>query len=255
MTPGESQSGGGSHLANGSDSQANGASGDQPRSTASTSGGQLMSEIQSSRSAGGSGPQGSGSASGEGSSTTAAQSGQSYPGQSSSMAMAASPGSAGSAQDASQSMDQPGIPQLSMNVDMSKQQEQSNPVAARRGRNWAWSDGPRTQTPIVRSLHLHCFDDRWVLLPDNGKTDQAVVIPFDGTPEQRAEKLADAIRRRVDEWGFALAGGYWKPELVVDVAPDASWRFGQLTRLFEGSGLEIRQRERSAQQHGRRSPR
>lgn len=132
-------------------------------------------------------------------------------------------------------------PQLSLSVEYDKS-KQADPVAARRGRNWAWRDGPRTQTPVVRKVHLHCFADSWVLLPDNGDVNLALTIPFKGTPEQRAVVLAKAIIDRVDSWGLALAGGYWKPVLIVDVAPQAAWRFDQLKRLMEGSGLEIKLR-------------
>ena len=132
-------------------------------------------------------------------------------------------------------------PQLSLSVEYDKS-KQAAPVSARRGRNWAWRDGPRTQTPVVRKVHLHCFVDSWVLLPDNGDVNLALTIPFKGTPEQRAVVLAKAIIDRVDSWGLALAGGYWKPVLIVDVAPQAAWRFDQLKRLMEGSGLEVKLR-------------
>ncbi|MEM7475191.1 MAG: hypothetical protein AAF483_09385 [Planctomycetota bacterium] len=138
---------------------------------------------------------------------------------------------------------------LGLNVDFGKT-ENAKPVAATRGRNWAWRDGPRTQTPVVRNLYLHCFDDRWVLLPENGDLKQATTVLFAGTPEDRAVVLAKAVMKRVDEWGLALLGGYWKPVLVVDVAPKAAWRYNQLVRLLEGSGIEIRKRTKTASNPG-----
>ncbi|MCR9291941.1 MAG: hypothetical protein NXI32_04425 [bacterium] len=187
-----------------------------------------------------------GQSSGDSTTSAGAQSGQSYPGMSSSMAMQSSSGSSTPSPTDSEMAEQQAAPQFSMNVDLSDREQNTRPVAAGRGRDWAWSDGPRTQNPIVRSLYLHCYDDRWILLPENGKPDQGFLIPFDGTPEERAELLAKAVQRRVEEWGFALSGGYWKPELVVDVAPGAEWRYRQLVRLFEGSGLDIRQRTNTA---------
>lgn len=132
----------------------------------------------------------------------------------------------------------PAMPQLSL--DFSKDQERPQPVASQRGRNWAWSDGPRTQTPVVRSIRLHCFKDRWVLLPDDGNPNKGTTISFDQPPQARAEALAQAVQDRVKSWGLALTGGYWKPVIVVDVAPDAAWRFAQLEQLLTGSGLELR---------------
>lgn len=135
-------------------------------------------------------------------------------------------------------------PSLSMNANLA--QRSSSPVASALGRNWAWKHGSRTQTPVVRSLHLHVFSDRWVLLPDDGNVEKATVIPFSQSPEARAVQLAESIRQRVEDWGLALAGGYWKPVLVVDTAPDATWRYDQLARLLEGSGLEVQRRARTA---------
>jgi hypothetical protein len=85
--------------------------------------------------------------------------------------------------------------------------------------------------------------DQWLLLPEaRSAASNGTAITYDGTPQQRAEKLAAAIADRVDSWGLALSGGYWKPILVVEVDPAVEWRFDQLRQLLAGSGLEI-QRE------------
>ena len=118
---------------------------------------------------------------------------------------------------------------------------QSDPVARQRGRNWAWSEGPPSKTAVVRSIRVVCYNDRWVMMQD-GTTSAQVTIPIGRTPQASAEKLAKAIADRVSHWGIALGGGYWKPELVVDVAPDADARYAQLERLLEGSGLTVRRR-------------
>ncbi|QDV27884.1 hypothetical protein [Aureliella helgolandensis] len=116
----------------------------------------------------------------------------------------------------------------------------SRPVAAHRGRDWAWSQGPPTQTPVVRNIRVVCYEDRWVILADPSSGSSETSISMDSSPQQRAESLAKLIQKRVEGWGIALTSGYWKPVLVVDVAPNADWRFEQLTRLFEGSGLDVR---------------
>lgn len=223
--------------------QANQGQADQGQFAASSSNGSAEGSGSSAAGAAAGQP---GQSSGDSTTSAGAQSGQSYPGMSSSMAMQSSSGSSAPSPTDSEMGEQQAAPQFSMNVDLSDREQNTPPVAAGRGRDWAWSDGPRTQNPIVRSLYLHCYDDRWILLPENGKPDQGFLIPFDGTPEERAELLAKAVHRRVEEWGFALSGGYWKPELVVDVAPGAEWRYRQLVRLFEGSGLDIRQRTNTA---------
>ncbi len=151
-------------------------------------------------------------------------------------------GSGSSSQPSTDTSDQQGSPQLSLDKTFNGQkQEAVAPVASRRGRGWAWSQGPRTQTPVGRSIRMQCLEDRWIVLPDSGQANDpaAVTIAFDTTPQQRAEKLAKVVAERVDSWGLALTGGYWKPVLVVDVGAGAEWRFNQLQQLLDASGLEI----------------
>lgn len=147
---------------------------------------------------------------------------------------------------------QPGSPvqanSPSLSMDMtgnnagSSRDSQSEPVARQRGRNWAWSEGPPSKTPVVRSIRVVCYNDRWVLMQDNASTSNQVTVAIGQSPQASAEKLAKAITDRVSGWGIALGSGYWKPELVVDVAPGADSRYGQLERLLEGSGLKVRRR-------------
>ncbi|MFN3191515.1 MAG: hypothetical protein ACE361_13485 [Aureliella sp.] len=137
--------------------------------------------------------------------------------------------------------EQNGAPSLGMQVGQ-QNAERSRPLARQRGSNWALDSRSRSRTAVVRPIQLQCLEDRWLILPDDGDVRRASSIPYEGTPEQRADQLAKQIRDRVANWGIALTGGYWRPVLVVEVAPEADWRFNQLKNLFEGSGLEIRRR-------------
>ena len=136
---------------------------------------------------------------------------------------------------------QSGAPSMSMQAGQQRG-ETSSPLARQRGSNWALDSRSRTRTAVVRPIQLQCYGDRWLVLPDDGDVRKASTITYDGTPEQRADQLAKEIQKRVENWGIALTGGYWRPVLVVDVAPKADWRFNQLQNLFEGSGLEIRRK-------------
>lgn len=110
------------------------------------------------------------------------------------------------------------------------------------GRTWSWSQGPANQTAVVRSIRVRCEEDRWIIFGD-AESKTPFEIPFDGTPQQRAEKLARHVAGRVEGWGLAIMGGYWKPILTVEVAPGAEWRYEQLERLLDGSGLDVKRRE------------
>lgn len=120
-----------------------------------------------------------------------------------------------------------------------KAQENAEAVAKRKGRNWAWSAGPARDTAIVRSIRIVCYEDRWLVLPEVGSTRKPETIMLDVALQTSAEELAKVVADRVDRWGFALSGGYWKPVLEVEVAPRGQRRFDQLKRLLDGSGLDI----------------
>lgn len=139
------------------------------------------------------------------------------------------------------SQDPASMPQLSLNRTFSSEPNQSaKPVASSKGRGWAWTQGPPSQTSVARSIRLRCLADRWIVLADSGSSRQPeVTILLEGPLEQSAEQLARIVADRVDGWGLALAGGYWKPVLQVEVAAGAQWRFTQLQQLFAGSGLEV----------------
>jgi hypothetical protein len=164
-----------------------------------------------------------------------------------SMSAASTNGGQSAPNAATQSTASPGdaqtAPQLSLNQTFGASpspNESATPVAARKGRGWAWSKGPPSQTCVVRAIRMQCLEDRWVVLADSGHNrEQPTTILFDDTPQSRAEKLAKIVADRVDQWGLALAGGYWKPILEVEVAAGAEWRFTQLQQLLASSGLDV----------------
>ncbi|MEZ6075434.1 MAG: hypothetical protein R3C56_07105 [Pirellulaceae bacterium] len=123
-------------------------------------------------------------------------------------ALAAAPGS--TSQPPDDMNGQQASPQLSLNKNFNGQRQESTaPVASRRGRGWAWSQGPPSQTSVGRSIRLQCLADRWIVLPDSGKANDpsAIAITFDLSPQQRAERLAQMVAERVDSWGLRSAVG------------------------------------------------
>ena len=98
---------------------------------------------------------------------------------------------------------------------------------------------PGANTAIVRTIRIACYQDRWVVLPEQAGKDKPQTVMLDVALQSSAEELAKIIADRVDRWGFALSGGYWKPVLEVEVADGGQVRFDQLRRLLDGSGLDI----------------
>jgi uncharacterized protein YoxC len=132
-----------------------------------------------------------------------------------------------------------GTPTLDMNMRKGNKQQNADAVAKRRGRNWAWTAGPSRQTAVVRHIRIQCYEDRWVVLPDAGTKDKPQTVMLDVSLQTSAEQLAKIVTDRVDRWGYALSQGYWKPILQVEVAPRSEYRYTQLQRLLDGSGLEV----------------
>lgn len=117
---------------------------------------------------------------------------------------------------------------------------QSAPLADKRGRNWALPNATDDATGIVRPLRLAVLPDRLIILPDRDERRPPEVVLIEGEMSKNVDKFVAKIWDRIEEWGMAVAGGYWKPVLNVDVAQGAESRFQQLKKLLQGSGLEIR---------------
>ncbi len=130
-------------------------------------------------------------------------------------------------------------PMMDMNMRKGDKKQNAEAVAKRRGRNWAWSAGPPRQTAVVRHIRVQCYEDRWVVMPDAGTKDKPQTVMLDVSLQTSAEQLAKVVTDRVDRWGYALSEGYWKPVLQVEVAPRSDFRYTQLQRLLDGSGLEV----------------
>ncbi|RMF39837.1 MAG: hypothetical protein D6753_12905 [Planctomycetota bacterium] len=113
-------------------------------------------------------------------------------------------------------------------------------------RDWTWKQIPPGHTAVVRPIRIHCFADRWIVIPDDGNLDRAVTIPANLPIEQRGMQVATAVDQMVRRWGMAVAGGYWKPVLEVDVAAGAEAQYRVLEALMRRAGLEITARQPSA---------
>ncbi len=115
----------------------------------------------------------------------------------------------------------------------------SNTTGTGSARDWTWKQIPPGHTAVVRPIRIHCFADRWIVIPDDGNLSQAVTIAADQPIHDRGMQTAAAVDRMVRRWGMAVAGGYWKPVLEVDVAPGAEHQFQLLESLMRSAGLQV----------------
>ncbi len=132
-------------------------------------------------------------------------------------------------------------PQPRVNIDVNGQTPPKK-LVKRNGNDWALPPDVAAMvgTSMVRMIRVECHDDRLVLLPEGGRGATNVYGFTDGDIDRASLEMATAIRDRVDRWGAAMPGGRWHPLLDVNVMPGGEFRFQQLRRLLEGSGVEIK---------------
>jgi len=117
-------------------------------------------------------------------------------------------------------------------------------LVKRGGAGWALPSDVAAMpgTAMVRMIRVECHEDRLVLLPEGGRGATNVYGFSDGNIDRASLEMATEIRDRVTRWGAAMPGGRWYPLLEVQVAPGGEFRYRQLIRLMDGSGVEIREK-------------
>jgi len=116
---------------------------------------------------------------------------------------------------------------------------QTRPLSITRGRGWAEARAEGKSTPVVREMYLVAYPDRWMLLEESNPKRSERTVELAAGPRVAGEQLGDAIRKRVDDWGIAVARGYWKPKLIVLAAPQSDASIRRLERILDGSGVQI----------------
>ena len=53
------------------------------------------------------------------------------------------------------------------------------------------------------------------------------------------DPFVNAVQARLEGWGIAGQGIFWRPVLQVDVRSDAEGRYRQLLQLLDKSGIEV----------------
>jgi hypothetical protein len=115
-------------------------------------------------------------------------------------------------------------------------------MALSKGANWGLPEHTLTATGITRPITVHCYPDRLVILPDRRDTRNPQTVPFEGSTRDAMQPFVSGIWTHMERWGMAVAGGYWKPKLLVTVFPGAETRFWELQALLADSGLDVERR-------------
>jgi hypothetical protein len=116
-------------------------------------------------------------------------------------------------------------------------------LAQSKGKDWALGKKPPRAVPIRRTIHVVVRADQMAILPENANptisTAGGTAIPMQGDTVEAVEPFVTHVRKCVDGWGIAGDGLYWRPVLVLVVAPDGKRRADDLARLLKNSGLEL----------------
>ena len=110
-------------------------------------------------------------------------------------------------------------------------------LAKTRGAGWALPTRTTGATGYLRPIRIVCSTDSIEMVDVAGQTKR---IAFSPTTESALGPMVDEIWKRIDSWGIAGTGSYWKPELRVTVAPGAEQRFQEFQGLLYQSGLAIK---------------
>jgi hypothetical protein len=79
-----------------------------------------------------------------------------------------------------------------------------------------------------------------VLVPEAISNDKPLAFVFGDDATKTIDQFVQALHKRVELWGLPPLGGYWRPQLVVQVESDAAERYVLLEQLLHNSGLELK---------------
>ena len=107
---------------------------------------------------------------------------------------------------------------------------------------WALKKNQTLGPAITRGVRVLCTVDQLVLIPARGERGAPIVVHIEGTMQQSIDPFVAALHQYIQRWGLALAGGYWKPELHIEVAAGGEQHFYLLQKYLKRSGIVVTQR-------------
>jgi hypothetical protein len=111
-------------------------------------------------------------------------------------------------------------------------------LARSRGVNWALPEKPGTSIPISRPIRIDCYSDRLVIVSaENPARNES--IPLGPYMKDSINEFVSSVQQRIESWGIAGRGMYWRPVLSTDIMAGAERRYTELSALLDGSGLEV----------------
>jgi hypothetical protein len=112
-------------------------------------------------------------------------------------------------------------------------------MAQSRGGDWALQNKGSTSTGYRRPVRVICEPDALVLMPEPGSSAAPQSFRFEPDATAAVDRFVQTLQKRMNGWGIAPLGGYWRPELRVTIAPEGERRYRLLKQLLVDSGLEL----------------
>ena len=111
-------------------------------------------------------------------------------------------------------------------------------IAQERGKDWCLPKEAAYRVPLSRPVSIDCYPDRFVFRAKRGGIGETA-IPLNGQTRDSINEFVSAVWDRVEAWGMAGQGMYWKPVVMVRVQPGGEARFADLQALFHESGFTV----------------
>jgi hypothetical protein len=112
-----------------------------------------------------------------------------------------------------------------------------------RGKDWALGQKPPKAVPVRRTIRVTVKKDQLLISPDSGPPTAGKLVAMKGDTVESVDEFVKQVRDHIDGWGIAGTNLYWRPVVVLTIAPDAHQRASDLERLLKNSGLELRSDE------------
>jgi chemotaxis protein histidine kinase CheA len=124
---------------------------------------------------------------------------------------------------------------------------QTASAAAKRGANWANAGASRRASAISRPIRVVVKPEQIDVMPTNqggsGPLGEPTAITFHQPTDKVLDQLAATVKERMNEWGLAGSNMYWRPTLVLQVAPGAEQHAIRLNDLLQDSGIDVKFQE------------
>jgi hypothetical protein len=120
------------------------------------------------------------------------------------------------------------------------EREPPTPSAAiTRGANWANDAAKNRAAPITRPIRVLVTQTEMTIVPEEGNAAASSVL-FTQSTGQVLDGIAGTVKHHIEGWGLAGTNMYWRPMLVLEVAPGAERHAIRIRDLLRDSGVDVR---------------